>query len=77
MAQKLYTEMTADEQLQWIKSFTDFMNGRLDKLVQKRIAWEQDDREEMKAALKLIAVWPFAIDFVDNALRYGDFEARA
>lgn len=77
MTQKLYTEMTADEQLVWMKVFTDFMNGRLDRLVQPRSTWEQSDRDEMKVALNLIGAWPFATDFVDKAMRYGDFEARA
>lgn len=77
MTQKLYTEMTANEQLQWMKGFTDFLNGRLERLATRSGAWEQKDRDEMKAALNLIGAWPFAIDFVDKALRYGDFEARA
>jgi hypothetical protein len=76
MAQKLYTEMTADEQLQWMKGFTEFMNDRLDALV-KPHQWEQKDSDEMKVALNLIGAWPFATDFVEKALHYGDFEARA
>ena len=76
MAQKLYADMTAGERLQWITCFTDFVNNRLEHLVQQRGHLDQKDREEVKVALNLIGAWQFAGDFVEKALRYGDFEAR-
>ena len=77
MNQKLYTEMTADEQLHWMKQFTEFTNGRLERLLTIKGPWEKTDIDEMKAALKLIGAWPFAQDFVEKALHYGDYQARA
>lgn len=77
MNQKLYTEMTAEEQLQWMKNFTEFVNGRLDRLVRLRTPWDKSGHDEMKVALNLIGAWPFAQDFVEKAIHYGDFEARA
>ena len=73
---KLYNEMSDDEQLQYSKQLTEFATEKLPILEKLGDAWELSHRNIMDIGLKLLAAFYFARDYVDAALRYGDYSAR-
>ena len=73
---KLWRSMTDDEQRRYVERLTAFESEKLARLEQKQEAWGVEQRELMDEALELMAAWQFARDFVDKALRYGDYAAR-
>jgi hypothetical protein len=77
MEQKLYTQMTPDEQLSYVTDLTKFINDKLPVLERIGDAWEQSSRKDMETGLQLLYAFQFARDFVDKAVRYGDYAARA
>lgn len=77
MEQKLYTQMTPDEQLRYVTDLTKFVNEKLPVLERLGDAWEQSSRKDMETGLQLLYAFQFARDFVDKAVRYGDYAARA
>lgn len=77
MEQKLYTQMTPDEQLSYVTDLTKFINDKLPVLERLGDAWEQSSRKDMETGLQLLYAFQFARDFVDKAVRYGDYAARA
>ena len=73
---KLYNEMTPDEQLRYVTDFTSFIDKKLPALEQIGDAWEQSTIKDFETGLRLLNAFQFARDFVDNAVRYGDYSAR-
>ena len=79
MTQRLYTEMNADEQLQWVTEFGEIMEQhgeRLMLLTKGKATATTDDAAAIRRIFSLLAAWPFAADFCDKARRYGDYMAR-
>ena len=73
---KLYNEMTPDEQLRYVTDFTSFIDKKLPALEQIGDAWEQAAIKDFETGLRLLNAFQFARDFVDKAVRYGDYNAR-
>ena len=76
MEQKLYQQMTVEEQLAYVTDLTQFCEAKLPVLEKLGDAWELSHRKDMETGLRLMAAFQFARDFVDKALRYGDYAAR-
>lgn len=76
MELKFYSSMTPDEQLQYVTDLSEFINEKLPVLERIGDAWEMSHRKDMETGLRLIGAFQFARDFVDKALRYGDYAAR-
>lgn len=80
MVNKNYQEMNSNEQLHFIKEFQTFIDEKMPVLValtKNRQAWSVENRRDMEQGLHLLGAFPFAEKFVTDALRYGDFTARA
>ena len=81
MKQKLYKEMTTEEQLRWVNDFSDVMNKSGERITQlakdSRALWTQDDQRMIQRLFSLLGAWPFAQDFVEKAQKYGDYNRRA
>ncbi len=79
--QKLYNEMTVEEQLHWVQDFSDVLNKNGERIAQlakdNRAVWTADDHRMMHRLFALLGAWPFAQDFVAKAQRYGDYDRRA
>ncbi len=73
---KLYNEMTPDEQLRYVTDFTSFIDKKLPALEHIGDAWEQSTIKDFETGLRLLNAFQFARDFVDKAVRYGDYSAR-
>ena len=73
---KLYTEMTPDEQLRYVTDLTQFCTEKLPVLERLGDAWEASQRKDMETGLALMNAFQFAREFVDKAVRYGDYAAR-
>ena len=73
---KLYNEMTPDEQLRYVTDFTSFIDKKLPALEHIGDAWEQSTIKDFETGLRLLNAFQFARDFVDKAMRYGDYSAR-
>ena len=79
MVQRFYQDMTAEEQTRWVSGFATIIEEHSD-----RIALFGKGKERMKAEdsawvrnlFGLLCAWPFASDFCEKAMRYGDFSAR-
>ena len=69
--------MTPDEQLRYVTDLTKFCDEKLPVLERLGDAWEQSSRKDMETGLQLLYAFQFARDFVDKAVRYGDYAARA
>lgn len=79
MTQRLYTEMSADEQAQWVQDFAQVMeqcSERLALLTKGKATATTDDAAAIRRIFSLLAAWPFAQDFCEKAQRYGDYMAR-
>lgn len=78
---RLYPDMTAEEQLQWVTDFEALMQdggGRIVSEARRRQPqWQPEDAPTVRRLVGLLAAWPFAQDFADKARRYGDYMARA
>ena len=74
--QKSYTELTAEEQLQFVTALTEFANATLPRLEASKGSLTPDDRKAMGEGLKLIGTFPIYRDFAEQAFRYNDFEGR-
>ena len=79
--QKLYNEMTAEEQLRWVQDFSDVLDKSGERIMQLakdiRAPWTADDQRTVARIFTLLDAWPFAQDFCEKARRYGDYSARA
>ena len=76
MEQKLYQQMTVEEQLRYVTDLTTFVNEKLPVLERIGDAWEMSHRKDMETGLELINAFMFAREFVEKARRYGDYAAR-
>jgi hypothetical protein len=74
---KLFNQMTTDEQVKYLTDLSEFIDNKLPRLERISDAWERSDRKDMETGLRLLCAFQFARDFVDKALRYGDYAARA
>ena len=78
---RLYPDMTAEEQLQWVTDFEALMQdggGRIVSEARRRQPqWQPEDAPTVRRLVGLLAAWPFAQDFAEKAQRYGDYMARA
>lgn len=78
---RLYHDMTAEEQLQWVTDFEALMQdggGRIVSEARKRQPqWQPEDAPTVRRLVGMLAAWPFAQDFAEKAQRYGDYMARA
>lgn len=78
---RLYTEMTAEQQLQWVTDFEALMQdggGRIIDMARRRQPqWQPEDAPTVRRLVGMLAAWPFAQDFAEKAQRYGDYMARA
>jgi len=74
---KLFNQMTTDEQVKYLTDLSEFIDNKLPRLERISDAWEHSDRKDMETGLRLLCAFQFARDFVDKALRYGDYAARA
>lgn len=78
---RLYPDMTAEQQLQWVTDFEALMQdggGRIVSEARKRQPqWQPEDAPTVRRLVGMLAAWPFAQDFADKAQRYGDYMARA
>ena len=81
MTQKLYQEMTAEEQLRWVSEFAEVLNKgseRIEVLAKdSRAVWTRDDQAMMQRLFGLLGAWPWAQGFCEQALRFGDYSRRA
>lgn len=76
---KHYAQMTAEEQLQYVRRFAQYEGKTLPALLalaKSRRPWTPDDRRQMEQALDLLQAHPFAEKFCLDARRYGDYAAR-
>jgi hypothetical protein len=78
---RLYPDMTAEEQLQWVTDFEALMQdggGRIVSEARRRQPqWQPQDALTVRRLVGMLAAWPFAQDFAEKAQRYGDYMARA
>lgn len=74
---KLFNQMTTDEQVKYLTDLSEFIDNKLPRLERISDAWERSDRKDMETGFRLLCAFQFARDFVDKALRYGDYAARA
>lgn len=78
---RLYIDMTAEEQLQWVTDFEALMQdggGRIIDMARRRQPqWQPGDALTARRLVGMLAAWPFAQDFAEKAQRYGDYMARA
>ena len=78
---RLYPDMTAEEQLQWVTDFEALMRdggGRIIDMARRRqTQWQPEDALTVRRLVGMLAAWPFAQDFAEKAQRYGDYMARA
>ncbi len=79
--QKFYQDMSAEEQLQWVQGFSEVLNKggeRIGVLAKdSRAVWTRDDQAMMQRLFGLLGAWPWAQDFCEQALRFGDYSRRA
>lgn len=89
MTQKLYQDMSAEEQAAWVADFAQVMEQygeRIALLAKGKTTTVSagspagnittDDAAMIRRIFTLIAAWPFAQDFCEKAQRYGDYMAR-
>ena len=78
---RLYPDMTAEQQLQWVTDFEALMQdggGRIIDMARRRQPqWQPEDALTVRRLVGMLAAWPFAQDFAEKAQRYGDYMARA
>ena len=76
MEQKLFKDMTAEEQLKWVTDFSTFTSEKLPLLEKMGDAWEQSSIKSMREGLILMSAFQYCREFVNKALHYGDYAAR-
>lgn len=76
MRSKLYKEMTAKEQLDWVKDFSGWTNDDVPVLMRAKGMWNARLRMMMERGLRLMAAFDYARDYVETARQYGDYHRR-
>lgn len=77
--ERLYQDMSPDEQALWVQDFAQVMeqcSERLALLTKGKATVTTDDTAAIRRIFSLLAAWPFAQDFCEKAQRYGDYMAR-
>ena len=80
MTQRLYTEMSADEQLQWVTEFGELTGKHMAIIIaigKNPTKATADNMKVIQRVFALLAAWPFAVDFCEKARKYGDYMERA
>lgn len=80
MTQRLYTEMSADEQLQWVTEFGELTGKHMAIIIaigKNPTKATADNMKVIQRVFALLAAWPFAADFCEKARKYGDYMERA
>lgn len=78
--QKFYNDMTAGEQTRWVNEFAGIIEEhgeRIALLGKGKAQMQGDELPWVRNLFELLSAWPFASDFCSQAMRYGDFPARA
>ena len=78
MAQ-IYQNMTAEEQSRWVSDFATIIEEqgpRIELMGKNKAKMTAEDYAWVKSLFGLLVAWPFAADFCEKGLRYGDFAAR-
>ena len=71
--------MTAEQQTRWVNEFATIIGEHSERIVllgKGREAMKADDLPWVRDLFGLLSAWPFASDFCEKAMRYGDFSAR-
>lgn len=71
--------MTAEQQTRWVNEFATIISEHSERIVllgKGREAMKADDLTWVRDLFGLLSAWPFASDFCEKAMRYGDFSAR-
>ncbi len=71
--------MNIDEQTRWVNAFATIVeaNGERVALMGKgKEQMKSDDLPWVRSLFELLCAWPFAADFCEKAMRYGDFADR-
>jgi len=76
METKLYKDMTAAEQLDWVTRFSSFDREKMPLLEQLGDAWEAGARKDMETGLKLLNAFSYARNFVKNSFLAQDYSRR-
>jgi len=79
MAQRFYPDMTTEQQTRWVNDFATIIGEHGERIVllgKGREAMKADDLPWVRDLFGLLSAWPFAGDFCEKAMRYGDFSAR-
>jgi hypothetical protein len=79
MAQRFYHDMTAEQQTRWVNEFATIIVEHGERIVllgKGREAMKTEELPWVRDLFGLLSAWPFASDFCDKAMRYGDFSAR-
>ena len=79
MAQRFYPDMTAEQQTRWVNEFATIIGEYSERIVllgKGREAMKADELPWVRDLFGLLSAWPFASDFCEKAMRYGDFSAR-
>lgn len=79
MAQRFYQELTVEEQTRWVKEFSTIIEEhgeRIAQLGKGREPMKADELPWVRDLFGLLCAWPFAGDFCEKAMRYGDFALR-
>ena len=73
--------MSTEEQLQWVQGFSEVLNKGGERIAvlakDSRAVWTRDDQAMMQRLFKLLVAWPWAQNFCEQALRFGDYSRRA
>lgn len=73
--------MSAEEQLQWVQGFLEVLNKGSERIAvlakDSRAVWTRDDQTMMQRMFGLLGAWPWAQNFCEQALRFGDYSRRA
>ena len=79
MAQRLYPDMTTEEQMRWVNEFAQIIEEHDERIVsfsKGKEPMKSDELPWVRSLFGLLAEWSFSSDFCEQAMRYGDFSAR-
>lgn len=76
---RFYQDMNAEEQGRWVNEFATIIEEYGERIVllgKGRESMKADELPWVRILFGLLGAWPFASDFCEKAMRYGDFAAR-
>ena len=76
MTQKIYQDMSAEEQLQWVTEFGELMAQHEAMIIavgKRQQTMTLEGAKAVQRVFALLAAWPFAQDFCEKAQKYGDY----